>query len=78
MKNKARFAQLINQQLVALDRSAAWLAHAIGGSEANIARWRDENVKPMPSDPDVVHRLATALKMDEAGTLSLFEAAGLL
>ena len=78
MADKTRFAQIIEERLAALDRSAGWLARTVGTSEANVSRWRDDTVTTMPRDPEMVHRLAAALEMSEPLKQQFFEAADLV
>ena len=73
MADKARFAQLINQRLAALDRSAGWLARTAGTSEANVSRWRNDAEPSMPHESQArppAGRGAGAGRSADAGVLS--------
>ena len=65
MTDKAIFAGIINRRLTELDQSGAWLARKTGVSEASISRYRDELKPDLPQNPDIVHRIAKHLGLDD-------------
>ncbi|MCL4301660.1 MAG: protein kinase [Anaerolineae bacterium] len=76
MFDRFSFGQLINSQLVKLDRPAAWLAKESGISQATISRYLSG--QSPPRSPEYVNRIAKVLNLDEMQRNDLFDAAGFL
>lgn len=61
MNRYPEFTRLLNQQLLAHERTATWLAHRLGLHPGTINRWLSQNLRP--ATPEIVIRIADLLSI---------------